>query len=187
MTLKELRRLILAIESFTMTDDELRTAHSAARAAAAAVRPPPPSPVPAALPKVSVVDADVDYFRPHADADLEVYPADGWSSNSAFAIDEAVFDQIDFSRPQPPVHYHPATPAETPMLLDNDPCALVATSSRSSSSGDVSLPPTPEFNPADKTSSAVPVPRWNLAAKAPPQPNLLHVDPHSPLSGEFIL
>lgn len=178
MTLKELRRQIGTIETFTMTDEELRTAHSAARAAAAAVRPPVPAPVP----DVEVVDAE-EYCHPHADS------IDGWSSHSAFAIDEAVFDQIDFSRPPLPVSTHPShyVPVETPMLVDNGPCELEANSLPSSSSGDVSLPPTPEFNPADKTSPVGPISRWSLASKAPPQPNLLHVNPHSPLSAEFIL
>lgn len=178
MSLKELRRHILAIDTFTMTDDELRTAHSAARAAAAAVRPqPPPSPI--VIPKAAVVDAD-EYYHPHA--------ADNWSSNSAFAIDDAVFSQIDFTRPQAPVptHYRHAQPADS-MKVDNDPFALAQTSSRSSSSGDISLPPTPEFNPADKTTAVVPVPRWNLGGKAPPQPDLLHVNLPSPLSSEFAL
>ncbi|CAD6584258.1 MAG: hypothetical protein TREMPRED_003781 [Tremellales sp. Tagirdzhanova-0007] len=197
-SLRQLRKQILAVETFTMTDDELRTAHSAARAAAASVRPSvpaPQSPVAVPAPRVAVVESD-DYYNPQAD----LYAAAGWSNNTAFAIDDTVFSQIDFSRPsQPsrphapcPTQYHPAstarsTPVETPMLSENDHCALVATSSKSSSSADVSLPPTPEFNPADKTSVIASVPRWNLGAKAHPQPDLLHVNAHSPLSGDFLL
>jgi len=43
MSLRELRKRIQAVDTFTMTEDELRTAHSAARAAAASVRPIPPA------------------------------------------------------------------------------------------------------------------------------------------------
>jgi serine/threonine protein kinase len=112
MSLRELRRQVLALDTFTMTDDELRTAHSAARAAAAASRRRVPSDNP-----------------------------------PSFGIDDAILSAIDFS---PPI----ATPG-------------LAAAGRSSSSIDTMLPPTPEFNPADKVVPSI----------DPKQMGIFHVDP----------
>ncbi|WVQ93279.1 hypothetical protein IAU59_000345 [Kwoniella sp. CBS 9459] len=225
-----LREQILRVETFTMTDEELKTAHAAARAAAAAVRPhaaeaaPAPAPVPAPVPHVKVVPAcarkvtvepmlnaidELDEFATQHERRRErVQPqhspaGTSWSSGSSYPtfsnaqIDRDVFAHIDFSQPSSAI-----TPAETetPSLIagmDQDPFTMQTTLSRSSSSGDISLPPTPEFNALDKAGNAqpIPVPRWELtghSGKGKPQPlrsDLLHVNvnPQSPLSGEFVL
>ncbi|ODN95717.1 RAN protein kinase [Cryptococcus wingfieldii CBS 7118] len=44
ISLRELKKMVMNVERFTMTDEELRTAHTAARQAAAVVRQPPPTP-----------------------------------------------------------------------------------------------------------------------------------------------
>ncbi|WWC91301.1 uncharacterized protein L201_006244 [Kwoniella dendrophila CBS 6074] len=268
--LRILREQILRVDSFSMSDEELKYAHSAARAAAAAVRQAAPAPVPqpapapapvpvhitpapapapvkvapapAPVPRVAVQvvmgeDAELDEFadqhaqrKHHAvnrkhqyqqQQQQQEYPSDvsSWSSGesstagayqtlSQAQIDSNVFAQIDFSPPQPqPLTQGKSRPQqrqtasnETPSLIpgeiemneEMDPLDMYIrrTSSRSSSSGDISLPPTPDFQPIDTT-------------KAKPQPiqikkqinnnnlrsDLLHVNmnPQSPLSGEFIL
>jgi serine/threonine protein kinase len=174
VSLRTLRKLVLAVDTFTMTEDELRHAHSAARAAAAAVRPkgvvaPVVAPV---EPIVNVIDHNGAYA--HIEVDVPAGHQD-WSAHSTYAdIDQNVLDQIDYQqqhvRPQVvPAHYAQLASSEpdTPSLVGGaaDPYALRPTHSRSSSSGDASLPPTPEFNPADKTQGGGAVPEWNLANK----------------------
>ncbi|WWD21105.1 hypothetical protein CI109_105586 [Kwoniella shandongensis] len=243
-SLKVLREQILRVDRFTMTDEELKTAHSAARAAAAAVRQPVTPVCPAveviapapAVPQVEVhittdgdseSSEDLDEFaaghdqaRAKASARLAVN-SNSWSStstSSAFSraqIDKSVFAQIDFSPASSSSSPQQATmdvdlDNDTPQLISNDVeyqlhmSGRTGNSSRSSSSGDVSLPPTPDFQPIDvdnKTGNvqAIPVPRWELAmsigevvGRKGQQKNinkdLLHVNslnPSSPLSGEF--
>ena len=197
MSLRELRRAVLAVDTFTMTEDELRTAHSAARAAAAAVRPiPPATKVVVRQPEIEM--EDVEYYH-------QAHPAERqpWANScSAFDIDESIMDQIDFT--PHPIAYQggvtaisaaPATPIPIPQQpipihvesFDSDPCSMESNSSNSSSSGDgdISLPPTPEFNPADRTTPTLaPLsPRWDMAipTKHVDRPDLLHVSLNSPL------
>jgi serine/threonine protein kinase len=177
LTLRVLRKLVNAVDTFTMTEDELRHAHSAARAAAASVRPKvveavlAPNP---AQPVVNVIDHDGSYTAIDVDQHVQdQFQGHQWSQYSEYAdIDQDVLDQIDYQRQvqvQLPVQAPPANvSSETPALVGGakDPYALRPTHSRSSSSGDASsLPPTPEFNPADKSNATpvVPVPEWNLA------------------------
>ncbi|ORY24790.1 kinase-like domain-containing protein [Naematelia encephala] len=198
-SLRELRRQILAIDTFTMTEDELRTAHSAARAAAAAVRPvhavAPPQPQPALKIQVQVSAMDLDPVN-----DVRVISPRVWSDESGFAefeasIEPSVFAQIDFTPAAPNAHaqhYRQVpTPCETPGLVDGhqDPCEMATTSSRSSSSGDASPISTPEFRPVDAHTVVRNIPAWGTKGKAaPPQPDLLHVQqPISPLSPTFQL
>jgi len=165
----------MAVDTFTMTEDELRHAHSAARAAAASVRPkvveqavlPPIAPQPI----VNVIDHDGSYTAIDVDQHVrDQFQGHQWSQYSEYAdIDQDVLDQIDYQR-HVPAQAHAQAPAnvssETPALVGGaqDPYALRPTHSRSSSSGDASsLPPTPEFNPADKSNAAPVVPEWNLA------------------------
>lgn len=122
-SLAELRREVAAVDTFTMTDDELRVAHSAARAAAATIRPVPP-----ALPKI-VVPAPLPVEQMQVDAEEERYydprytrvggvvasqvvqvinnqdqHCQDWSANvsasSAFAIDSDIINHIDFTHHQ---------------------------------------------------------------------------------------
>ncbi|KAK4687630.1 hypothetical protein P7C73_g2478, partial [Tremellales sp. Uapishka_1] len=179
VTLRELRRQILAVDTFTMSEAELRTAHAAARAAAEAVRPaPPPTPqaAPQASPRAAAVAVNVIDVNGQTVQARGSPQAGTWSASSAFAtlsaarIDSVVFSHIDFS---------------TPSALAAAP-ALATASSTSSSNCGTSLPPTPEFNPADKNGAPA-VPNWDLGGKAPHQPALLHVNPNSTLSQEFPL
>lgn len=180
VSLRTLRKLVLAVETFTMTEDELRHAHSAARAAAAAVRPKvvvAPVPVPVE-PIANVIDHNGAYAHIDVDLDVPSSPHGDWSAHSTYAdLDQDVLDQIDYQHQQQqvarphviPAHYpqHVSAETETPSLVGGaaDPYALRPTHSRSSSSGDASLPPTPEFNPADKGHGAGAVPEWNLGNK----------------------
>ena len=62
--------------------------------------------------------------------------------------------------------------------FETEPYSMVPNSSRSSSSEDPSLPPTPLFNPADKILPQENlVPEWSLATKVDPMTkvNVLHV------------
>ena len=212
-SLRNLRRQVLAVETFTMTEDELRMAHSAARAAAAAVRPIPPAvPTKLAVPPPQV-DIEVREVHFNHDYEVEVNAAEeiAWSPPcaSAYAVDESVLHQVEFKQapphplPQPIAATKlPPTPARTARIpvehFDSEPYTLVPTSSRSSSSGDgdVSLPATPEFNAADKvrTPSDLTSPRWSMGSGS----KKTHVSKHeclhvnypktlSPLSGEFTL
>lgn len=164
-SLAELRRQILAVDTFTMTEEELKTAHSAARAAAAAVRPIPPTVAPVVIPQQSLLqEIDVDQ---HHIYDAQPTDRQPWSGSSGVYIDESIMNQIDFS--EPPARNHPpvsavgvpaAPPPTVPIHIeafDSETYSLLATSSQSSSSGDgdISLPPTPEFNPADKLDHGV--------------------------------
>ncbi|OCF72626.1 RAN protein kinase [Kwoniella mangroviensis CBS 8886] len=233
--LKVLREQILRVETFSMTDDELKTAHSAARAAAAAVRQVAPTPAPAppvhvappaapvkTSPRVAVPvtideDAELDEFahqhaqRKHcANAPRynnrgepeEAATLSSWSSGSSTyatlsqaQIDKHVFAQIDFSKVNVVGVNATANSSlestETPALIAGevqDPLDIYRTSPRSSSSGDISLPPTPEFSPVDNTSTR-PRPINTKGNQQLTRPDLLHVNmnPQSPLSGEFIL
>jgi hypothetical protein len=169
MSLRVLRKLVMAVDTFTMTEDELRHAHSAARAAAASVRPKVVEAPPA--PQVNVIDHDGSYTAIDVDQRLQgQVQGQQWSQYSTYAdIDQDVLDQIDYQNQNQ--HQDQRVPAqvafsvETPALVGGaaDPYALRPTHSRSSSSGDASsLPPTPEFNPADKANAAPVVPEWNL-------------------------
>ncbi|WWC64113.1 uncharacterized protein I303_106720 [Kwoniella dejecticola CBS 10117] len=260
--LKVLREQILRVETFSMTDEELKTAHSAARAAAAAVRQVPPAAAPApapvpvhvapepvtpptpfkaapvSVPKVAVQefmqvdeDAELDEFAhqhdqrknrarnhsnskraagyDHAQGQGHEHPS--WSSgnSSTYAtlsqaqISKNVFAQIDFSRPAAATENSSLESTnETPALIAEgaDSLDMFPTGSRSSSSGDISLPPTPEFRPVDQqqyqyqsqqslqSKSAKPRP-INTKPTANSRLDLLQVNmnPHSPSSGEFIL
>jgi hypothetical protein len=170
MSLRVLRKLVMAVDTFTMTEDELRHAHSAARAAAASVRPKVVEAPPA--PQVNVIDHDGSYTAVDVDQHLQgQVQGQQLSQYSTYAdIDQDVLDQIDYQNQNQ--HQDQRVPAqvafsaETPALVGGaaDPYALRPTHSRSSSSGDASsLPPTPEFNPADKANAAPAVPEWNLA------------------------
>ncbi|WVW79252.1 hypothetical protein I302_101219 [Kwoniella bestiolae CBS 10118] len=242
--LKVLREQILRVETFSMTDEELKSAHSAARAAAAAVRqaapapapaPPvhvtPPAPAPArkashisahrvAVPDTIEEDAELDefayqhaqrkhrankpkYTRRESEANAEASSSSWSSGSSTYAtlsqaqIDKNVFAQIDFSQKNAPVPTANSSleSTETPSLISGevqDPMDMFRTSSRSSSSGDISLPPTPEFSPIDNGSPTRPRPINSKAhnnLQHITRPDLLHVNmnPQSPLSGEFIL
>jgi serine/threonine protein kinase len=212
MSLRELRKRIQAVDTFTMTEDELRTAHSAARAAAAAVRPiPPPAkvapvPVPVHTAEEDTEMADMaNYYADASNGHANVHPADRhrWSrsDSSAFGIDESIIDQIDFNHPGQAHVINPAPVAVVPQAIsappapipihvqnfDEEPYPLLPTSSRSSSSADVSLPPTPEFNPADKANA--PPTTWN-GGKPVARTDLLHVNIKSslsPIDGTFSL
>ncbi|WWC73161.1 uncharacterized protein I206_107127 [Kwoniella pini CBS 10737] len=239
--LKVLREQVLRVETFSMTDEELKTAHSAARAAAAAVRhvapipAPTPAPVPvhvapvpitpptpvtvatAAIPKLSVQemmdvdgDAELDEFSNQQDQRNDRARVQSnsrkqessWSSGnsspyttlSQAQISKNVFAQIDFSQPE---IYNSSLNStnETPSLIPGevDPLDMYRTGSRSSSSGDISLPPTPEFRPVDQQRQ-----QQSFQSRiTKPQPintknsklDLLQVNmnPHSPSSGEFVL
>lgn len=160
----------MAVDTFTMTEDELRHAHSAARAAAASVRP---KVVEAPAPQVNVIDHDGSYTAIDVDQHVQdQIQGQQWSQYSQYAdIDQDVLDQIDYQQQhqrQVPAQaaYGINVSTGTPALVGGaaDPYALRPTHSRSSSSGDASsLPPTPEFNPADKANAAPAVPEWNLA------------------------
>ncbi|WRT68985.1 uncharacterized protein IL334_005967 [Kwoniella shivajii] len=226
--IKVLREQILRVETFSMTDEELLTAHSAARSAAAAVRQAAPAPapvpvtpppvkaaVPVSIPRVAVQpvmdeDAELDEFahqhaqrRNRANKIPRETSSSGqsWASGSSHPtlsqaqIDKNVFAQIDFTQPGSGSAGTNCTPA-----LINETEDLLRTSSRSSSSGDISLPPTPDFSPLDKTGNInaqpIPVPKWEITSGAKgknfqqtPRSDLFHVNmnPQSPLSGEFIL
>jgi hypothetical protein len=167
--LRTLRKLVNAVDTFTMTEDELRHAHSAARAAAASVRPKvvvEPIVIPAPVqPIVNVIDHDGSYTAIDVDTHIQdQQQAQQWSQYSTYAdIDQSVLDQIDYAQ-------NGNVSSDPPALVGGaaDPYALRPTHSRSSSSGDASsLPPTPEFNPADKAQGAAvaPVPEWNLGNK----------------------
>lgn len=159
-----------------MTDDELRTAHSAARAAAAAVRPIPKV-APVVIPQQSLIqEADMPY-------DQDRQP---WSGSSGVYIDESIINQIDFSEPaRPPVSAVGPPPVTTFHVeaFESQP-HLVPTSSQSSSSGgDISLPPTPVFNPAD-----VERPNKGWMEGKVDRPDLLHaMGPLSPVPAAFSL
>lgn len=155
----------MAVDTFTMTEDELRHAHSAARAAAASVRPKVVEAPPA--PQVNVIDHDGSYAA--IEVDQHVQGQQQWSQYSQYAdIDQDVLDQIDYQQThqrQVQVPAQAAYSSGTPALVGGaaDPYALRPTHSRSSSSGEASsLPPTPEFKPADKANAAPAVPEWNL-------------------------
>ena len=275
LSLKDLKRAVQAVDSFTMSEDELRTAHSAARAAAASYRPIPPAtkPAPVAVPQspqtpstprqprqpvhaahhrpstphhqhlpqvpptptTPAIDQKLDVVDV-VDIEMEgsvypVHPADrpsAWShsrshmSTSAdFDIDAEVLDSIDFTHKpatprQSPNRYlqpkctSPPSPTEgrrrLPMIpqrsqlaprpkletFESEPYSMVPNSSRSSSSEAPTLPPTPEFNPADKTSlQSNPVPEWNLVAQVDPmsKANGMHVtvDPMSTSTGVRVM
>jgi hypothetical protein len=191
MSLRELRHAVLAVDTFTMTEDELRHAHSAARAAAASVRPIPPAAKVVHHPVQPEIEMeDVEFY--HQANSAERQP---WSNScSAFDIDESIMNQIDFS-PHPIAYQDQVTgiaanPIPIPQKpipihvesFDSSPCSMESNSSNSSSSGDgdISLPPTPEFNPADKTSPALaPLsPRWDVGVRTKQieRPDLLHVN-----------
>lgn len=207
MSLRELRKRIQAVDTFTMTEDELRTAHSAARAAAASVRPIPPAAkvAPVQVPvhtaqEDTEMDEMVDYYADASAGHANAHPADRhpWSrsDSSAFGIDESIIDQIDFTHPGQPAQAAivpqtiaaPAAPIPIHVQnFDEEPYPLLPTSSRSSSSADVSLPPTPEFNPADKVNA--PPAAWN-AGKPVARLDLLQVNIKSslsPIEGTFSL
>ena len=227
-SLRQIRKLILAVDTFCLTEEQLRTAHSAARAAAAAVRPavvapaaPPPvvvaTPAPRAPleecferhhitePRLDLVRSEAEYAQVavravHVDAD---YHDQHWSQHSSYAdLDQDVLNQIDYHHHHhhhaPTVYRRAQTPAPhaqhvhaaagTPSLVGGgNPFALETTSSQSSSSGDASLPPTPEFNPADKAVNGggvipVPVPAWTVGQQKVQyqDPELLHMSPLAP-------
>ena len=221
LSLRDLRSLVSQVSTFTMTDDELRTAHSAARAAAAAVgvRPAEPAPVPAPAPvhhvavqpvpvpvQVQVpiqqkmdMDMDVDMHMVQ-DAGIEHdYSTYSWGQ---YDVDPSFIDAIDFTHAPQHQQQHQQQRAHdrererqqqarddqsTPSLVPNDHrYPLATTSSRtscSSSSGEASLPPTPEFNPADKGQGTAGLPRWDLGkGKAVASSNL-----HSPTQAQFAL
>lgn len=190
-SLRQIRKLILAVDRFCLTEEELKTAPAAARAAAAAVRPvaPPPvavapviAPAPRASllaesferqqitePQVDIVGGEGEYAQVAVRGVDTEFHNQHWSQHSSYAdIDQDVLNQIDYHHHhhhhQPQVVYHRGqTPAQhaqaqahaqvatPPLVGGGDPFALEHTSSQSLSSGDASLPPTPEFNPADKS------------------------------------
>jgi hypothetical protein len=208
-----LRRQVLAVETFTMTDEELQHAHSAARAAAAAVRPAPvaaavpvavpaPAPVhptPTPTPRHAPAPAQA---RAHASPTRAVHPriqahkvsetnsyttSSEWSHASDYmsagSRDAEMYSSAESSYPSSSSPQTLETP--TPMLIDTaDSYALVATSSRSSSSGDVSLPPTPDFNPADRQPA---IARWDYVSAKQSRSDMRYPAPISPISGEFRL
>lgn len=175
MSLRLLRKLVMAVDTFTMTEEELRHAHSAARSAAASVRPKVVEAPPAPQVKVNVIDHDGSYTAidvdHHIQDQIQGQQWSQWSQYSQYAdLDQNVLAQIDYEQQhqrQAPVQpFAVNVSSGTPALVGGaaDPCALRPTHSRSSSSGDASsLPPTPEFNPADKANAAPAVPEWNLA------------------------
>jgi len=192
MSLHELRRAVLAVDTFTMTEDELRTAHTAARAAAAAVRPIPPAEK-VVVPQPEIEMEDVEYYHQADPAKRQ-----RWSNPcSAIENDDGIMDQIDIT-PQP-VGYQKQAPTISMLIprqpipnhiesFDSDPCPMESISSNSSSSGDgdISLPPTPEFNPVDKINPAFTPrsPRWDveMPTKTTERPDLLHISLNSPPS-----
>jgi len=172
MSLRVLRKLVMAVDTFTMTEEELRHAHSAARAAAASVRPKVVETPAAPQVKVNVIDHDGSYTAIDVDHHIQdQIQGQQWSQYSQYAdLDQNVLAQIDYEQQhqrQAPVQpFAVNVSSGTPALVGGaaDPYALRPTHSRSSSSGDASsLPPTPEFNPADKANAAPAVPEWNLA------------------------
>jgi serine/threonine protein kinase len=183
MTLRELRRAIVCVETFTMTEEELRGAHSAAT-----VRPiPAPAPQPQPVIEVKVIQPEPEIELGMVVDESVYYDQNqnqphmpNFSTASAFDIEPSLLDQIDFAQPitqvSPAIHNAPRIPTTSTFGIE----PLVPNSSRSSSSGDgdISLPPTPEFNPAcDKVAPGGVVPKWDLAGKiAPPRPDLLHVN-----------
>lgn len=217
--------MVLAVDTFTMTEEELRHAHSAARAAAASVRPaavpapvsapaPPRAPTPAPPRNVHPIEEDEDMSEPQVaivgeHGEYTQVPIHGvnyegqhWSQHSAYAdLDPRILEQIDYQRH--PAQIHAATPVqlqqpkirfatppqayrgqhtpvETPSLVGTDPYALAPTTSRSSSSGDASLPPTPEFKPADKANAGG-MSQWATSGNKKPiefrEPDVLHISP----------
>ncbi|WVQ81407.1 hypothetical protein IAT38_003531 [Cryptococcus sp. DSM 104549] len=245
ITLKDLRAMVVQVERFTMTDEELQTAHAAAREAAAAVRPVPPAtvtpaPAPVPVPSLSAYCAKVqakqvspimevddegldafafqqEYARdqarqsqlprsPLSPQSPQTPPSPSWDSPvSSFSpqIDDDILAHLDFTLPSQS-HYD----SETPQLIAaGDPLFMVHTSSRSSSSGDVSLPPTPQFSAMDmdlavdlgSAGNGVSIPRWDMGGKGKEglmKPQRLHLNvgglgrpgnSQSPLNGEFVL
>ncbi|RSH95320.1 hypothetical protein EHS25_000407 [Saitozyma podzolica] len=206
-SLRDLRRQVLAVETFTMTDEELQHAHSAARAAAAAVRPaqvaaavPAPAPVhPTPTTRHAPAPA---HARAHAAPTRVVDPriqapkiaetnsyttSSEWSHASDYmsagSRDAEMYSSAESSYPSSSSPQTLETP--TPMLIDTaDSYALVATSSRSSSSGDVSLPPTPDFNPADRQPA---IAKWDYVSAKQSRSDMRYPAPISPISGEFRL
>lgn len=226
-SLRQIRKQILAVDTFCLTEEQLKTAHAAARAAAAAVRPiAPPPPVvvapvapvgaipPRALleesferqhitePQVDIVGGDGEYAQVAVRGVDAEFHNQHWSQHSSYAdLDQDVLNQINYHHQhhhhhQPQVVYHRAqAPAEhaqahahaqvhTPSLVGGgDPFALEHISSQSS--GDASLPPTPEFNPADKAAvanGAGVTPAWTVAQQKVQlqEPELFHMSPLSP-------
>lgn len=251
-SLREIRKAILDVDSFTMSEEELRHAHSAAQAAAQAVRGKPsparpktpapranaPQPIDTSArpPPAVVPSTGTGHFHQPAPIDGTLVGQDGeyapvqfegingqhiqqhqqqqqpqWSQHSAFAdIDRHVLDQIDYrtppqhqqqqQQPQPQQVHKPtvrfrtaAAPqqyisVETPSLVGSGPCALGRVASCSSSSGDASLPPTPEFNPADKTTAGMAA-QWAAVNGAKgvelKEPDILHMTPDHVIRNGF--
>lgn len=179
--LSELRRQVMAVETFTMTPEELKHAHSAAKAAAAAVRnqnivvPPSPAPAPprahvpaAPVPRVHVPIAQIPpYYAPAARIAAPAAPMPAPAPLPSMAIQQQVSASKWSIAPVYRHHDHErrdshasTSSSSTSSFYANrrrtaassngsDACDLVPTSSRSSSS-EGTLPPTPEFHPADK-------------------------------------
>lgn len=192
MSLRVLRKLVMAVDTFTMTEDELRHAHSAARAAAASVRPKVVEAAPA--PQVNVIDHDGSYTAIDVDNVHQQIQGQQWSQYSQYAdIDQNVLDQIDYQHThqrQVQVPAQAAYSSETPALVGGaaDPYSLRPTHSRSSSSGDASsLPPTPEFNPADKANAVPAVPEWNLGNRKIAEQDRPAYTPRSGIRNPFSL
>ena len=188
-TLRDLRRQVLAVESFSMSDNELRHAHSAARAAAAAVRPPAvPTPEP------SHKMAEEDEYRRFLGLQGG-YSDPSYDPHQVLDLPDSLIDTIDFSsRKQKPHQLNPQRqapppPIHTPQLVSrrDDYVRNAACSRSSSSSADVSLPPTPEFNPADKGVATGALEQWSLNTKGKGVVLPVLTEPNSPTGARFCL
>jgi len=164
-----------------LSEEELVHAHSAARAAAAAVRPiPPPAP---ASPKAIIqdeMDIDIRAYEsssPRSKPRHKVHPH-VWATQKRSSPDYD--DESDFI----PDSLQQGRPSIDTPSLEGDSDPATRTGSRSSSSADISLPPTPEFNPIDKAyvpTSGKGRDQWDLSVKN------IHLAPTSPTSHEFAI
>jgi serine/threonine protein kinase len=166
--LRDLRAQILAVDTFTMTEDELRTAHSAARAAAAAVRPvPPPTPTPQSFPETVYNAMDIDETYSGDSVTVITPPTEIKEQSWSTCLVDQVYpvpihfevsqhpNRLAVTQPPPAYPGTPLMPKTTiPIHIETfeDAPPINLTSPRSSSSGDgsASFPSTPDFGPVNK-------------------------------------
>jgi serine/threonine protein kinase len=135
LTLKQLRVLVENIDTFNMTEAELRYAHSAAQAAAASVARPRKAPVQQLPPQ-------------------PIYEESSSGSSSVYQSEYA-FDPSSPSSEAGVYQHTPRLESSSPVLQGNN-------RSRSSSTDSDSLPPTPEAAATDVSIIPIPEMAFNL-------------------------
>ncbi|WVQ75460.1 hypothetical protein IAR50_005085 [Cryptococcus sp. DSM 104548] len=108
ISLRELKKMVMNVEKFTMTDEELRTAHTAARQAAAVVRQPPPTsndtkvaPVEVSLPPKVPHIAPIDEVDEIDDEALDSF-AQGHDNARIRAFEQSDYRSVSPSFPPSP-------------------------------------------------------------------------------------